>query len=229
MQSIATNDPANKPLLHPDYFNVYDLFTVADLYKARVHYGHVVTSLDPRMIPYIYGERMGHVIFDLDKTAVYLRKALNVAAHIAYRNGAILFLGRLPSCTQLIENTAKECGEYANTRYWQSGQFTNPIHSYKMPIRHPDLCIFLNTYDHAIQRHSCIREAAQCLIPTIAIVDSNVMPSLITYPVPGNDDSKVSIELYCDLFKKAILRGKQKQKEDLEKEQQEQKQVAVSN
>lgn len=207
---------------------MHDLFTVADLYNARVHYGHVATSVEPLMKPYIYGDRMGHTIINLDKTALYLRKALNFAAHIAYQNGVILFVGRLPSCTVLIENTAKECGEYAHTRYWRYGTFINAAISYKMPIRFPDLCILLNTHDNAIRQHSCVKESAKVLIPTIGIVDSNVNPTLITYPVPGNDDSKVSIELYCDLFKKAILRGKQKRKEDLEKDQQ-QEQVTVSN
>jgi small subunit ribosomal protein S2 len=52
-------------------------------------------------------------------------------------------------------------------------------------------------------------------IPTIGIVDSNCNPDLLTYVVPGNDDSPVAIELYCKLFKEAILRGKKKRQEFL--------------
>lgn len=50
-------------------------------------------------------------------------------------------------------------------------------------------------------------------IPTIGIVDSNCSPELITYLVPGNDDTPASIDLYCKLFKEAILRGKQKRQQ----------------
>lgn len=203
---------------------MHNLFTVSDLFDARVHYGHREGTLDARMKPYIFGKRMDHIIFDLDKTALYLRKALNIAAHIAYRDGLILFVGRIPHSTVFIEDTALECGEYAHTREWIPHLFTNSTRKFKGHIRLPDLCILLNTFDDALTEHRCVIESAKCLIPTIGIVDSNANPSLITYPVPGNDDSKASIELYCNLFKKAILRGKAKRLEDYEKEVQEQKQ-----
>ncbi len=51
------------------------------------------------------------------------------------------------------------------------------------------------------------------LIPTVGFCDSDADPSLITYPVPGNDDSIVSVQLYAKLVKEAILRGKAKRKE----------------
>lgn len=59
-------------------------------------------------------------------------------------------------------------------------------------------------------QHTAIRDSAKMNIPTIGIVDSNCSPELVTYLVPGNDDSPASIDLYCKLFKEAILRGKQK-------------------
>lgn len=213
-------------MLHPDYFDVHNLFTVSDLYNARVHFGHKEGTLDDRMKTYVFGNRMGHIIFDLDKTAIYLRKALNFAAHIAYRDGLILFVARNPQCTYLVENSAKECGEYAHTRNWRHGLFTNSTMQFREVTRLPDLCIFFNTLNDVLQPHAGISDAAKVLIPTIGIVDSNCNPSLITYPVPGNDDSIPSIEFYCDVFKKAILRGKQKRKEDFEKEQAEAKAAA---
>jgi len=60
--------------------------------------------------------------------------------------------------------------------------------------------------------HGIVNDAAKMLIPTVGIVDSNCGPNLITYPVPGNDDSLCAVELYCRLFKEAILRGKSKRK-----------------
>lgn len=194
------------------------MFTVADLFNARVHFGHHEGSLDSRMKPYIFGKRMEYIIFDLDKTAMYLRKALNIAAHMAYRDGLILFVGRMKQNTVLIENTAKECGEYAYTREWVRGIFTNADQKFKGPIRLPDMCILLNTIEDPRKQHPCVVDSAKMLIPTIAIVDSNANPSLVTYPVPGNDDSPASIQLYCRLFKEAIIRGKKKRQEDIAKE-----------
>lgn len=79
----------------------------------------------------------------------------------------------------------------------------------------PDLCIFLNTLTTVLTQHTAVRDAAKINIPTIGIVDSNCSPELITYLVPGNDDSPASIDLYCKLFKEAILRGKQKREQFL--------------
>jgi len=45
-------------------------------------------------------------------------------------------------------------------------------------------------------------------IPTVAIVDSDCNPNLVSYPIPGNDDSVQSVQLYLELFKQAILLGK---------------------
>lgn len=203
---------------HPDYFNVHNLFTVKDLFDARVHYGHKVGSLDERMLPYLYGSRLGHAIFDLDKTAEYLRAALNVAAHIAYREGIIVFFLRNAQNAHLIEKTALECGEYAHTKFWRGGIFTNSTKQFGAVTRLPDLCIFLNTLNTVLLQHTAIRDAAKMSIATVGVVDSNCNPNMITYPVPGNDDSPVAIALYCRLFKEAILRGKEKRKEDLKKE-----------
>ena len=58
-------------------------------------------------------------------------------------------------------------------------------------------------------------DAAKMNIPTMAIVDTDCDPNIITFPVPGNDDSLESQQLYLHLFKQAILLGKKKRKEDL--------------
>ena len=67
-------------------------FLVKDLFDARVHLGHKLAT--DQMRPFIYGNRFGVNIIDLDETALLLRQALNFLAHIAYRNGIILFVAR---------------------------------------------------------------------------------------------------------------------------------------
>lgn len=209
-------DEVDPTLQNPDYFNVHNLFTVRDLFNARIHYGHKIGSLDDRMKPYIYGSRMDHIIFDLDKTAQNLRAALNFTAHIAFRGGIILFFNRNATNAHLVEETAIECGEYAHTRFWRGGIFTNANVQFGAVTRLPDLCIFLNTLTNVMTPHTAIRDSAKMNIPTIGIVDSNCNPNLITYPVPGNDDTRIAVQLYCRLFKEAILIGKEKRKEALE-------------
>jgi len=58
-----------------------------------------------------------------------------------------------------------------------------------------------------------IIDAAKVGIPTIGVVDSDCNPNIITYPIPGNDDTLESIQLYLHLFKQAILLGKKAQKQ----------------
>ncbi|KAH8271894.1 hypothetical protein KR044_009306, partial [Drosophila immigrans] len=222
-QAVATNDVEpediaaveERILKHADYFQVHNLFTVRDLFNARVHYGHKDGSLDDRMRPYLYGSRLGHLIFDLDKTAAHLRDALNVTAHIAFRDGIILFFNRNALNAHLVEQKAREAGEFSHTRFWRGGIFTNANVQFDAVTRLPDLCIFLNTQNNVLTQHTAVRDSAKMAIPTIGIVDSNCNPNLITYPVPGNDDSPAAVELYCNLFKEAIWRGKRKRREFL--------------
>lgn len=192
------------------------MFTVEDLFKSRVHFGHKLGSLDDRMKPYLYGERLGHAIFDLNKTAEHLRDALNVIAHIAYRDGVILWFVRGPQSAHIVEKSARECGEFAHTRVWRGGVFTNANVQFDAVTRLPDLCIFLSTLNTVLMQHVALRDSAKMLIPTVAVVDSNCNPNLVTYPVPGNDDSVGAIKLYCSLFKEAILKGKELRKKHIE-------------
>ena len=196
------------PLKHPDFFNVHKLFTVQDLFDAGVHFGHKEGTLNDLMRPYLFGSRLSHLIIDLDQTAELLRDALNFTAHIAFRGGIILFVTRNPQAVHIVEKSAAECGEFSHARYWRRGTFTNSTKEFKAVTRLPDLCIFLSTLDTILMPHEAIRDAAKMCIPSVGIVDTNCDPSLITYPVPGNDDTPSAIELYCKLFKTAISRGK---------------------
>ncbi|XP_061658220.1 28S ribosomal protein S2, mitochondrial [Syngnathoides biaculeatus] len=202
-----------RPLEKPDFFRVSELFTVKDLFDARVHLGHKKGCRHRLMIPYLYGCRLDQDILDLDQTAEHLRLALNFTAHVAYRGGVILFVSRRRQFGHLVENTARDCGEYAHTRYWQGGLLTNAHVQYGAGVRLPDLLIFLSTLNNVFRSHVGLRDAAKMNIPTVGVVDSNCNPCLVTYPVPGNDDTPVAVELYCRLFKMAVRRGKDKRKQ----------------
>ena len=71
----------------------------------------------------------------------------------------------------------------------------------------------------AVKERLAILEANKLGIPVIAIVDSNADPDGIDYVIPGNDDSKSAIQLYCRLAQAAVLEGLQQHYEDLENQQ----------
>ena len=60
-----------------------------------------------------------------------------------------------------------------------------------------------------------IADCGKIAIPTVGLVDTDCNPNMITYPVPGNDDTQDSVQLFLDLFKQAILVGKEKRKLEL--------------
>jgi small subunit ribosomal protein S2 len=156
-------------------------------------------------------------IIDLEKTCELFKEALNFVAHIAFKRGIIMFITRDPATIPNVERLAKETGEYAQCRRWQNGTFSDSTRRFGTVIRYPDAVVFLSTNDGFNEQHRAVRECANMLIPTVGIVDTNTDPNLVSYPIPGNDDSIQSIELYCNLFKTVILKAKEKRIE-LEKQ-----------
>ncbi|XP_058998788.1 small ribosomal subunit protein uS2m [Mustela nigripes] len=203
----------SEPLKHSDFFNLKELFSVRSLFDARVHLGHKAGCRHRFMEPYVFGSRLGQDIIDLEQTAVHLQLALNFTAHVAYRKGIILFVGRNRQFSHLIETTARDCGEYAHTRYFKGGLLTNAPLLLGPGVRLPDLIIFLHTLNNVFEPHVAVRDAAKMHIPTVGIVDTNCNPCLITYPVPGNDDSPPAVQLFCRLFQTTIHRAKEKRRQ----------------
>lgn len=200
------------PLLEDDFFDINKSFTIRQLFEARVHLGHKAGMWNPLMKKYIFGTRAGMHIFNLDKTAEHLRLALNVAAHIAYRRGVILFVNERPQFEGVVQRAARECGEYYVTN-WRGGTLTNSYMLLKT-LRLPDLMIFTSM----LRSKTAIKEAAMACIPSIAVVDSDCDPNLILYPIPGNDDTPNSILLYHRLFADVINKAKSMRKMAEERE-----------
>ncbi|CAB3993801.1 28S ribosomal S2, mitochondrial [Paramuricea clavata] len=197
----------NDPLQEPDFFQVSKLFSVRDLLNANIHLGHHEGCWNPFMKPYLYGSRERFHIIDLDKTATHLKLALNIMSHVAYRRGVILFVSTHPQFEELVQQTARDAGEYFVTRQWNIGTFTNS-NILLDTTRLPDLVVLTNLTMFG-RGAPPVKEAAQCNIPSVGVVDSDCDPRLITYPIPGNDDTPSAMELYCRLFKEAILNAKE--------------------
>lgn len=213
IETDVTDKILNLPLTQPDYFHLSELFSMKDLFDARIHLGHKKGCRHALMEPYLFGCRLDMDIIDLEQTVDHLQRALNFTAHVAFRGGVVLFVSRRRQFAHLVETTARDCGEYAHTRYWKGGLLTNAPIQYNPGVRLPDLIVFLSTLNNVFQEHVGIRDAAKMNIPTVGIVDSNCNPSLISYPVPGNDDTPAAMELYCRLFKMTIKRAKDKRRQ----------------
>jgi small subunit ribosomal protein S2 len=95
------------------------------LLEAGVHFGHKKQRWNPKMKPYIFAERNGIHILDLQQTIVALEKACEAVKETASKGGIILFVGTKRQAQETIEAEAKRCGmPYVNVR-WLGGTLTN--------------------------------------------------------------------------------------------------------
>jgi small subunit ribosomal protein S2 len=102
-----------------------------ELLEAGVHFGHQTRRWNPKMRRFIFTERGGIYIIDLQQTQQLLEEAYEFAKNIAARNGTVLFVGTKKQAQDAVENHAKRVGmPYVNHR-WLGGLLTNwrTIHS----------------------------------------------------------------------------------------------------
>ncbi len=99
--------------------------TMKDLLEAGVHFGHQTRRWNPKMKPYIFTERNGIYIIDLQKTIVMLEKAFDYVRDLAAEGGTILFVGTKKQARDAIKEHAERAGiPYVNYR-WLGGMLTN--------------------------------------------------------------------------------------------------------
>ena len=95
------------------------------LLEAGVHFGHQTRRWDPKMQPYIYGERNGIHIVDLRQTVTQVADAMEFVKQIAIDGGTVLFIGTKKQAQSAVEEAAKRSGmPYVNYR-WLGGMLTN--------------------------------------------------------------------------------------------------------
>jgi small subunit ribosomal protein S2 len=216
---------------------------IKELLEAGLHFGHQTRRWDPRMRPYIYGERDGIHIIDLLQTEHLLAEARRFAREVASKGGTVLFVGTKKQARDSIREWAERCGmPYVNQR-WLGGLLTN-FHTMSARIdrlheltalreqgqlhllptkermareaelvkleynlggvramkRLPQAALIIDLKTEAI----AVREAERLQIPIIGLVDSNVNPVSIDYPIPGNDDSIRSCRLVIEAVGGAV-------------------------
>ena len=99
--------------------------TMKQLLEAGVHFGHRTQRWNPKMKPYIYGERKGIYIVDLQKTAKLLDEAYDFVRDVASRGGTILFVGTKKQAQMVVKNEAQRCGGFYVNNRWLGGLLTN--------------------------------------------------------------------------------------------------------
>ena len=216
---------------------------IKELLEAGLHFGHQTRRWDPRMRPYIFGERDGIHIIDLLQTEELIHEAVEFVTEVAGKGGTVLFVGTKKQARDSIKEWADRCGmPYVNQR-WLGGLLTN-FHTMSARIdrlheltalrdegqlallptkermareaelvkleynlggvrgmkRLPQAALIIDLKTEEI----AVREAERLRIPIIGLVDSNVDPVPIGFPIPGNDDSIRSCKLVVQTVGEAV-------------------------
>ena len=99
--------------------------SMKQLLEAGVHFGHQTRRWNPKMAPYIYTERNGIYIIDLQKTVKKLEEAYNFVRETSANGGNILFVGTKKQAQDAIKEEAIRCGGYYVNARWLGGMLTN--------------------------------------------------------------------------------------------------------
>ncbi len=219
--------------------------TIQQLIEAGAHFGHQTHRWNPRMKPYIFGERNGVHILDLSQTVPLFARALDFVSATVAAGGKVLFVGTKRQAAEAIAEGARKSGQHFVNHRWLGGMLTNwktisgsikrlktleerlsgDTHGLTKKevlqmtrerdklelslggIRDmggiPDVMFVID----ANKEELAIKDANTLGIPVVAILDSNVSPDGIAFPVPANDDASRAIRLYCEAIATAATRG----------------------
>jgi small subunit ribosomal protein S2 len=109
----------------PEVPSVAASVSIKDLLEAGVHFGHQTRRWNPKMKQYIFGERNGIYIIDLQKTHRLLQDALQFVQDLAAQGKNLLFIGTKRQAKEAIAEEAKRCGMPFVTERWLGGLLTN--------------------------------------------------------------------------------------------------------
>jgi small subunit ribosomal protein S2 len=101
------------------------VISMKQLLEAGVHFGHQTRRWNPKMAPYIFTERNGIYIIDLQKTAKKVEEAYNFVKNISADGGTVLFVGTKKQAQDAIKEEAVRCGMYYVSQRWLGGLLTN--------------------------------------------------------------------------------------------------------
>lgn len=101
------------------------IISMKQLLEAGVHFGHQTRRWNPKMARYIFTERNGIYIIDLQKTVRKVEEAYNFVRELAGENKTILFVGTKKQAQEAVKDEAERCGMYYVNQRWLGGTLTN--------------------------------------------------------------------------------------------------------
>lgn len=227
------------------------------LLEAGAHFGHLKRKWNPAMAPYIFEEKKGIHIIDLNKTIAHLDQACAALGQIARSGKKILFVSTKKQAKELLAEKVKEVNMPYVTERWTGGMLTN-FQTTRKSIRKMtsiDKMKTDGTWDtlnkrerlfktrqreklektfgsiadmtrqpaaifivDILKEHIALKEARRLSIPIFAMVDTNVNPKLVDFPIPANDDATKSIAVILDAVCDAIKKGLEERKANKDSE-----------
>ena len=220
--------------------------TIKDLLDAGVHFGHQLRRFNPKSKKFVFDNRHGISVIDLEKTFARLEAAAKFVEETVAGGQDVLLVGTKRQAKDLIKEAAISCNMPYATSRWLGGTLTNfvtvrrSIEKYKQYMQWEGdgtLEKMHNKESSAIRREMsrmnrnfegivelekmpgalfvvdtrtediAVAEANRLKIPVVALVDTNSDPSLLQYPIPGNDDSLKSIRVIVEVIMDAIQAG----------------------
>jgi small subunit ribosomal protein S2 len=223
------------------------VISMRQMLDAGAHFGHQTRKWNPKMKRFIFGERNGIYVIDLQQTLPRVETAYGFVRDLVAGGGNILFVGTKKQAQDPIKSYADKCGmPYVNER-WLGGMLTNfetiskrvgKMLEYERMVasgetevmikkealllnreltklqknlgglrdmkKAPDAIFVLDT----LKEHIAVTEARKLGIPVVAVVDTNVNPEVVDYPIPGNDDAIRSNSLFSRVIADAVAEGR---------------------
>ncbi len=99
--------------------------TLNEMLNAGVHFGHQVSRWNPKMRPYIYGQKAGVHIIDLCQTFKMLTVAMHAMQEVVSQGGRVLFVGTKKQASEVVAKGAERCGQHFVNKRWLGGTLTN--------------------------------------------------------------------------------------------------------
>ncbi|GAB4137913.1 MAG: 30S ribosomal protein S2 [Rhodothalassiaceae bacterium] len=99
--------------------------SMRQLMEAGVHFGHQTHRWNPKMAPFIFGDRNGIHIIDLSQTVPYMQRALRQIRDVVAGGGRVLFVGTKRQAAPIIADAARRSGQYFVNHRWLGGMLTN--------------------------------------------------------------------------------------------------------
>ncbi len=201
-----------------------NVVSMKQLLEAGVHFGHQTRRWNPKMADYIFTERNGIYIIDLQKTVKKLDEAYMFVRNLAAEGGSIIFVGTKKQAQESVKEEAERCDmPFVNAR-WLGGMRTfdllpkkevagleleiEKLEKYLGGITEmkkvPDAMFIVDPRKERI----AVSEAIKLGLPIVAIVDTNCDPDEIDYVIPGNDDAIRAVKLIAGAIANAVIEGR---------------------